>query len=351
MSNQNSNQKPLYLVMGAGSGTRLFPMSLPNAPKQFIKLENEYSLIQNTILRLPRSGDLVITTMEKYLDILKKQLAELKLNCEYTVVVVPETYNTAYSICVVSMLFEGRNIIAIPSDKIFDQTEFSSLMDLANDKLNKSGERILFIGKIPTYPATGFGYLECADDRVVRFVEKPCEQKAFEYIKSGKYYWNCGILGFSTNTLNKKYLEHRKDIVKMCEKALSNAVITSEGSNIGIIKLSKEGQIYGNGVEDVSIDYAINEKLKEGEMSFIPFNGKLLDVGSWNSIHDMLDKNENNINKTDKCKSYKSENCLVMTKKPIYINGIKNLVIIETDECIMISDINKTQDVKTLVNL
>ena len=70
MSKQNDTMclTPIYLVMAAGSGTRLFPMSLPNAPKQFIKLENEYSLIQNTILRLPRSGDLVITTMEKYLD-------------------------------------------------------------------------------------------------------------------------------------------------------------------------------------------------------------------------------------------------------------------------------------------
>ena len=338
--------KTLHVILCAGSGTRLFPMSNKNTPKQFLKLENKLSLLQNTVMRLSQYSELVITTMQKYIDILEKQLTELNLPIKYTIVIVPESYNTAHAICAVSLLFKNRKIIAIPSDKIFNQEEFGKLMDSADEVLEKNLDKILFFGIRPTYAATGFGYLEYRDSKIERFIEKPTLEKATEYLKSSTYYWNGGMIGFVSDVMNTKYQTHRSDIIKICEDATKN-ILTTENKDVKLIKLGETDKK----VEDISIDYAINEKLKSTEMSFITFDGKWSDVGSWNSVYDILDKNSDGINKSALYKNYGSKNCLIMTKKPIYLNGVSDLVVIETDECFLISHLDKSQDIKKLLSV
>jgi mannose-1-phosphate guanylyltransferase / mannose-6-phosphate isomerase len=340
--------EPIHVILCAGSGTRLFPMSNKKVPKQFLKLENKYSLVQNTVLRMSQYPELVITTMAKYVEILTEQLNELGLKTKYTIVVVPESYNTAYSICAVSLLFENRKIIAIPSDKIFNQDEFAKLMETANNTLQKNLDKVLFFGIKPTYPATGFGYLEQKGDLVVRFVEKPTVEKAKEYIESGKYFWNGGMIGFVSEVLNDKYRVHRPDILKICKHAVENS-LTLGGSKFKLIYVDHEKPC--GDVEDISIDYAINEKLREGEMSLVTFSGKWADVGSWNSVHDVLEKDEKKINKSAVVKNYNSGNCLIMTKKPVYLNGVSDLILVETDDCILVSHMDKSQDIKKLLAL
>ncbi|AYV78519.1 MAG: mannose-1-phosphate guanylyltransferase/mannose-6-phosphate isomerase [Edafosvirus sp.] len=338
--------QPIHLILCAGSGTRLFPLSTKYVPKQFLKLENDYSLLQNTVLRLSQYPELAITTMQKYLNILEEQLAELNLKCKYTVIVVPETYNTAYSICAVSLLFKERKIIAIPSDKIFIQDEFAKLMESASIILEKESNKVLLFGIKPTYPATGFGYLECKGNQVIKFIEKPSLEKATEYLANGTHYWNGGMLGFASEVMNKMYWAYRPDIIKLCDQATKNSIET-ENKNVKLITLAETL----DPVEDISIDYAINEKLSTDQMSLITFSGKWSDVGSWNSVYDILEKDGSGINKSAKCKNYKSDNCLLMTKKPIYLNGVSNLVIVESDECILISGMDKSQDIKKLLSL
>lgn len=338
--------KPIHVILCAGSGSRLFPMSHGNMPKQFLKLENNFSLIQNTVNRMSQFPELVITTMEKYKNTLIQQLDELNLKCKFTIIVVPETYNTAYSICAVSELFKERKLIVIPSDKIFNQDEFGKLMESANDMLDKKPNNVLFFGIKPTYPATGFGYLECEDDQVVKFIEKPNLEMAKEYLKNKDFYWNGGMLGFKSNILNKIYLEIRPDIKKICQAAIKDVAVT-ENKNVKIIKLTDPT----DKVEDISIDYAINEKLCRNQMSLIPFEGKWSDVGSWNSVYDVKEKNDDGINESAKCKANDSKKCLVMTKKQVYLNGVSNLVIVETDDSILISNMDKSQDIKKLLSL
>lgn len=337
--------EPLHLILCAGSGTRLFPLSNNKMPKQFLRIENDYSLVQNTILRMSQFPELVITTMHKYLDILESQLAELKLNCKYTIVVVPETYNTAYSICAVSLLFKDRKIIAIPSDKIFKQNEFNDLMESAKTVLNNRPENILFIGIKPTYPSTAFGYLKVCGDNVAKFVEKPSFEKAKEFIENNQYYWNGGMIGFSSPILINAYETYRPDILRICEDATNR----SEENNNKKIRLITLG-ITNEYVEDISIDYAINEKLSMEKMSFLSFDGQWSDVGSWNSVYDVLEKNEDGINITANYKSYNSKNCLIITDKQVFLNGMSNIVLIETDDKILLSDMDKSQDIKKLLS-
>lgn len=333
--------EPIHVILCAGSGSRLFPLSNENIPKQFLKLENEYSLIQNTVKRMSQFPELVITTMQKYLHILEQQLEQLELACKYTIVIVPESYNTAHSICALSLLFKGRKIIAIPCDKIFIQDEFGKLMKSANQVLDKEPDSVLFFGIKPTYPATAFGYLECENDQVVKFIEKPTLQKATEFLEEGNYYWNGGMIGFLSDTMNGIYLIHRPDIVKICNKAIKNLVI-SENEIVKLIKLSDTS----DNVEDISIDYAINEKLCKDQMSLITFQGRWDDIGSWNSVYDVVQKNSDGINKSANYKNYNSSNCLIITNKPIYLNGVSDLIFIETDECLLLSNLNEAQDIK-----
>jgi mannose-1-phosphate guanylyltransferase/mannose-6-phosphate isomerase len=338
--------QPLYAILSAGSGTRLFPMSNKNVPKQFLKLENKYSLLQNTVLRMSQHKEIVITTLHKYNKVLCEQLNELNLTCKFIIVYVPESYNTAYSICALSLLFKNRKIIAVPSDKIFNQDEFSKLMESANKILDENLDKILFFGIKPTYAATGFGYLECRNNKLIKFVEKPTLEKANEYLKDGNHYWNGGMLGFVTNVLAEKYLTYRPDILEVCKSAVEKLIVMYD-KNLAGYDLGNPDE--NDKIEDISIDYAINEKLKENEMSLIIFSGKWSDVGSWNSVYDILEKNSDGINKNANYKNYNSSKCLVMTKKPVYLNGVSNLVLIETDECFLVSHLDKSQDIKKLL--
>ena len=342
----------VHLIMAAGSGSRLFPMSTKSQPKQFIKLENDFSLLQNTVKRLSHHPELVITTMEKYKGTLASQLEELKLECKFTIIVVPETYNTAYSICAASQLFKGRKIIAIPSDKVFDSEEFKTLMEAANRILTTKPDKVLLFGIKPTYPATGFGYLETKGDQVVRFVEKPCLEEAKRYLETGNYYWNGGMLGFTAEIMNSLCGKHRPDIMKVCNIATSESVVVGF-KGMTVIRLSDRVD-FGLAIEDISIDYAITERLLSDEMTFLPYEGKWIDIGSWKSVYDFLPKTEEGINKSCHvtCKSYNSRNCLVLSKMPVYLNGVTDLVVVVADDgTIMISHKDKTQDVKRLICL
>lgn len=335
----------IYVILAAGSGNRLFPLSCQNIPKQFLKLENEYSLLQNTVRRMSQFTELVITTKQRYLNIMEQQLLELNLPCKYTIIIVPESYNTAYSICAISLLFKNKKIITIPCDKVFNQNEFVNIMKSADELLDKKPNNILFFGIKPYYAATEFGYLECENDSIVRFIEKPTREKAMEFFKKDNYYWNGGMLGFLPNTLKEVYLTHRQDILKICTEATLNSTI-SENSIVKLIKLADTN----NKVEDISIDYAINEKLSKDQMSLIIFQGKWSDIGSWNNVYNIMEKNDDGINKSASCINHKSHDCLIISKKPVYLNNVSNLVFIETDDNILISNMDNTQDIKYLLN-
>lgn len=340
----------IIAILCGGGGTRLFPKSNDKSPKQFLRLENEYSLLQNTILRLSKYKQMVLVSNEKHVDLLKTQLVEINQllteKITFTIILEPYARNTCPAISIVAQMFPHNNVIVMPSDHIYDEATIVATIKLAEDKLIATSDKIVVLGIQPTRPETGYGYLLCENNTVSKFIEKPSLDKAIEYLQAGNYYWNSGIVGFNSQTMNSLIKLYEPVTFNKCHEILSmnnELLICNEH-----VKISLLDNIYKD-TRSISIDFAIMEKLNQSQMNLIVYKGRWNDIGSWLSVHEIKEHDQNSINKDAIFKNYNSSRCLIIANKKVYLNGVSNLAIIETDDAIMISHIDKSQDVKKLL--
>lgn len=338
--------KIMPVILCGGMGTRLFPLSRNNIPKQFLYLENNgLSLLQNTILRLTESGinEICLMSNAKYLNILNNQLIELNnlKNIKFHIFLEPSSRNTFPAIYFMLNYFYNNNdnyftnLLFLPSDHIYDKNEFNCLIN----NFNKNNQATL-VGIKPTYPETGYGYIYTNNDDVIEFKEKPCLEIAEKYLLNENYYWNSGMFLFNKNilsTVNKLYpdiADEITNIVYMSKNIILNTPVFDENN----IKTTYIHNDYNN-MENISIDYAVIEKLNNIKM--IKYDGVWSDIGSYNSL----------IKLSNQYIGYKSENNYVNAKKQIVMANVNNVSLIETDDCILVSDLNKSQDIKNLYEI
>jgi mannose-1-phosphate guanylyltransferase len=328
------------VILCGGSGTRLFPLSRKKTPKQFLNLVDENkSMFQMTLERankIDNRGHLYIVCNMEHFHLVVEQVRNIK---DYTIITEPIGRNTAPAICIIGQLCKSDYFLVLSSDHIWDDTVFCKSVKEAQ---NINSETIVVFGIHPTHPETGYGYLYHEGNQLKKFVEKPCLEKAQEFLKHGNYLWNSGNFLFHTQYIQKEFKTHCPDIVKQAEIVLSHSLFTDN-----IVHLDKEEF---SQIRDESIDYAIMEHQKN--CSVVPYKGNWSDIGSFSSLFDISDKDENNnVFDGDNIISFQSSGNLVKTttKKIICLSNVDKLTVVETDDVLYIGDLEESQNVKKIV--
>ncbi len=344
------------LIMAGGKGTRLWPLSREQKPKQFQKLISDRTLLQDTFSRLLEAvkcvSDIYVATNERYYDEVVKELP--KLNKE-NIIKEPANRDTASCVAlacaVIGKKYPEETLAVLPSDHLIKKTKnlIKAIGD-ADKFLEKNPETLLTLAIIPASPDTGFGYIQkdgllstvnkTKVYSVQRFVEKPDARHAKKFIKSGDYFWNAGIYIGKIANLIEQYKNYIPDTYKRI-KRLQGAAGTTEFENV----LSKE---YCK-MDKISFDYGISENVKN--FGVIPADLGWSDIGSWAVLKDSLTgKNNKNFVKAAHL-DIGSKDLLVYgsPRKLIATVGLKGLIIVDTPDVILICDKSQSQDVKKIV--
>ena len=333
------------LIMAGGKGTRFWPKSTEEKPKQFINLIGDKTMLQITIERINKIiplENIFICTSEKYAYIVKEQLPKLN---ERNIILEPCARNTAPCILLSTLyikeLYKDANIIVLPSDHIIGNVDqFLNVIESGNDFINQNKDGIVTIGIMPTRPETGYGYIKKdgivtninSNDivKVEKFVEKPNLERALEYLKEQKYLWNAGMFIFNTNYMIQEFKNNLHDMYN------NLSTLPSIKDDNYYVKLK---EIYEN-CEKVSIDYGIIEK--SNNIYVIPSEFGWDDVGTWESIGRYVDNDSNgNIIKGDVVID-NAKNCIVYgNDKKIILVDIDDIFCVDSDEVIIVGKRDK----------
>lgn len=341
------------VILSGGSGSRLWPLSRKQYPKQFLALTGEHTLFQQTLSRLVFEGmePPVVVSNQEHRFIVQEQLEELSLKTQ-SILLEPFGRNTAPAVAIAAMklMAEGRDelLLILPADHVIeDQRAFQRALALATNAAEK-GEMVLF-GVPANRPETGYGYIKAGDERglpdgvirVERFIEKPDETRARQFVEDGGYFWNSGMFLFRASRFLEELKKHDADIYDTCLLALERS--QHDGELISIDAATFEC------CPDNSIDYAVMEKTRRA--CVVPLSAGWNDVGSWSSIWEVHDKDDDGNVTMGDVMVHDSHNCLVHGNgKLVSVIGLEDIVVVETKDAMMIAHKDRVQDVKKVVN-
>ncbi len=344
------------VILSGGSGSRLWPLSRKQYPKQFLALTGQHSLFQQTLQRLNVEGmdaPLVVCNVEHRF-IVNEQLARMGITPQ-SLLLEPFGRNTAPAIALAALrlIAEGRDdlILVLPADHVInDEPALREVLKLARTAAEE-GEMVLF-GVPATTPETGFGYIKVDRDesgeglppgtyRVTQFVEKPDAMRASEYVRSGDHYWNSGMFLFRASRYLEELRTHEPDIYDTCVLTLERSEVSGE---VVIIDPSAF-----ECCPDNSIDYAVMEKTSRA--CVVPMSAGWSDIGSWSSLWDVQEKdNDGNVLKGDVVAHNSHHSFVHGTSRLVTLIGVDDVVVVETKDAVMIAKKDAVQDVKKLVN-
>ncbi len=340
------------LILAGGSGTRLWPLSRKNFPKQFLKLGENISLLQQTIKRLLNifsPEDIIVMTNNEYKFHVISDLNSIS-NSKKTVnniILEPVGRNTAPAIalgikyCIEKLGTSEDEVLFIsPSDHMIRPDEkFSEYIKLA-EEISRKGYIVTF-GLKPTRPETGYGYIKAEPKvnkknkgyfKVEKFTEKPDTKTAEKYIKDGHYYWNSGMFAFKIRTMLKEFKKYAPDITNMFELGFDDMVAKFDE------------------MPDISIDYSIAEK--SDKMTVLPLDVYWNDIGSWDSLYDVAEKDEKgNVKMGDIITVDTRDTLIISNKRLISTIGIEGCLIIDTDDAVLVAKKGETQKVREIVRI
>jgi mannose-1-phosphate guanylyltransferase / mannose-6-phosphate isomerase len=348
------------VILAGGGGTRLWPLSREHYPKQFLKLFDDNTLLQNTLLRLDGLNlnadilDPVIICNEAHRFLVAEQSAQISRNIS-RIILEPKGKNTAPALTVASLNNEDAIIVMMPADHIIGKIDlFHDAICAGVEMANK--DYLVTFGIKPDAPETGYGYIHMGEkvdsinEQEIRaisgFKEKPELSIAEDYLQSGDYLWNSGIFMMKASVWLEKINQYQSDIYDACIDAFNN------GETDGLFfRLDEEAFLKS---PDDSIDYAVMEKLAEANdshLAVIPIDVGWSDVGAWSSVWDINDKDDDYNHIEGDVIAEQTKNCLIRSERGLIVTiGCEDMVIIDTDDAIMIADKSKTQDVKKVVD-
>ena len=334
------------VILAGGKGTRLWPLSRELMPKQFIKLFDDRSLFQRTIERallFSKPSEIFIVTNEAYKFRILDDLRELGIELPgENILLEPMAKNTLPAILWATLKIEedfGDSVVAVlPSDHVIEVNDAYREAFENAEKLAKS--HLVTFGIKPTRPHTGYGYIKPGEMigelgyRVAEFKEKPDLETAKRYVESG-YYWNSGMFAFSTSLFIEEVRKHAPDVWEAFE----------EGGDIE--------EVYKRAPE-ISIDYGVMEKTDKAAV--VPLNTFWSDLGSFDAIYEVLEKDEdgNAVKVSGHGAEYinlSSRGNLVMTKRLTATIGVEDMIIVDTDDALLIAQRGEAQRVKEVFRI
>lgn len=340
------------LIMAGGKGTRFWPLSTEEKPKQFLNLIGEETMIQMTVNRIKPIIPIervFVCTGEMYVDLVKEQLPELP---EQNIIIEPEGRNTAPCIAlsafVIKKYYKDANMIVLPSDHLIsDEDEFRNVIKNADEFVKANKEAIITLGMEPTRPETGYGYIRYGKDekeinshkviKVDAFVEKPNKEKAEAYIKEGNYLWNGGMFLWSADNILNQIEKYSNDTYKALK-------------DIEIVANEEIQELINNNyhkTEAISIDYAVMEK--SDSIYVVPSRFGWDDVGSWEALDRYREKDDKGNVLVGSAKVVDSHgNLVISSSHDIVVEGLKDIYVIENDGKILVGHKSNVANVKEL---
>lgn len=336
------------VIMAGGVGSRFWPLSTPEYPKQFIDILGcGRTLIQLTVDRFKgicRDENFWIVTNENYVDIVRKQLPSIPVN---HILAEPAARNTAP--CIAWACWNIRkenpnaNVVVTPADAVvMNVEEFCRVINNALD-FTKDKDAIVTIGIKPSRPETGYGYVEASYNikgeicKVKEFKEKPDLQTAQTYLENGNYLWNAGIFVWNVNTIVQSITKYKSNIAE----DMDNIITT------GNVK-----EIFPQ-CEKISIDFAVMEPAsKENKVFTHPADFGWSDLGNWASLHDKLQKDEHANASIGNVRFFECNDCVVHTEdaKKVVLQGLDGYIVSEKNGQLLICKRSEEQRIKEFNN-
>lgn len=339
------------VILSGGSGTRLWPLSRSSMPKQFIPLVSEKTMIQETVLRLKnvQAEDPIVVCNEQHRFIIAEQLLEIGIK-NPSIVLEPMARNTAPAIAAACLQAQRRHpgcvVVVLPSDHNIKNIDvFGKAIETASkEALNGS---LVTFGIKPTFAATGYGYIQAESDfskaevlSIKKFVEKPDLETAKSYLESGDYSWNSGMFIFKAES----FLEELKNLNPEIYAATAKSFDAAKASD-SFLYLEKDAFAQN---PSISIDYAVMEKTKKGKV--VSLDAGWSDVGSWNSLWDISEKDaDNNVLQGD-IVVLDAQNSYVRSKgRTVALIGLSDVIVVDTNDTLLVASKAKSEKVKDIV--
>ena len=340
------------VLLCGGVGSRLWPVSRQGRPKQYLNLIGENSLLQQTLKRIngvEQSAPIIVCN-EEHRFLVAEQLRQLGITAP-TIILEPEGKNTAPAIALAALAASASdpdvNLLVLPADHYVGKPV--ALIDAIEKASSASAQgKLVTFGLVPSRPETGYGYIKRGEalapevSVLEQFVEKPDQRTAEGYIASGDYLWNSGMFMFTAGRFLESLAEFQPDMAQVCERAMQRAE-----RDMDFIR--PDAEVFGTCPSD-SIDYAVMEHTPEGAV--VSLDCDWSDIGAWSALWEAGDQDAaGNVTQGDVVLN-KTQNSYVRSQsRLVTTTGVKDLVVVETADAVMVADRHSVQDVKELVNL
>ena len=344
-----SGKKIVPVILSGGSGVRLWPLSTPAHPKQFHALVSGKTLFQEAVERskaLPSSAAPIVVCNESHEEFVTTDLSEMGVS-PLVVIQEPLGRNTAPAICAAAIVAQREvpeaQLLVLAADHMIENRPAFEAAVAAAVEASQQGYLVTF-GVVPDRPETGYGYLRTGAahgtwTELAQFVEKPDFETAKAYFDSGEFLWNSGMFLMSARLFLAELAEFEPDMLQAVQKALDEAE-----EHRGNLRL-------GPSFRDCpanSIDYAVMERTSKAAV--VPLDAGWSDVGSWSALRQMCRKNEQgNVLHGDVIASNLRASYVHASSKRIAVAGLDNVVIVETDDTILVMSESESQNVKSLM--
>lgn len=344
------------LIMAGGKGTRFWPLSTEENPKQFLNLVGNESMIQMTVNRLksiiPMERIFVVTD-QKYEKLVNEHLTELPSE---NIIIEPMGMNTAPCIALSAMLIEKKfpnaTLAVLPSDHLIEnEALFQTTLQAADLYVEMNPQAIVTLGMEVTRPEVGYGYIKYQDElnslydlsirQVDKFVEKPDIETAKRYMDEGCYLWNGGMFIWKTQNIISLTKQHLSSTYKLLAEIANSS---SAEFNQKLYELYPQ-------VESISVDYGIMERAEQ--ICVIPSSFGWDDIGSWLSLERYRETDEHDNILDGEIKALNSKGNIIVSKtKPMVLCGVEDLILVETDEVVMVmkkEDVGRISELRTSI--
>ena len=339
------------VILSGGAGTRLWPLSRELYPKQLLRLVAERTMLQETVARtegLPGLAPPIVVCNENHRFMVAEQLRELG-TAPQAIVLEPQGRNTAPAAAIAALLVSGGAdadpvLLVLPADHVITDVPAFQAAVAVGRVAAESGSLVTF-GVVPDRAETGYGYIRRGAGpgpafSVAKFVEKPDSATARGYVESGEYYWNSGMFMFRASAYLAELGRYAPAMLAACRAALAAA-----GRDLDFLRLP--AQEFASCPSD-SIDYAVMERTNRAVV--VPLAAGWSDVGSWAALADALPRDaEGNVTAGDVLTEDSSGCYLHSTSRLVAAVGLRDHVVVETKDAVLVAPRDRVQDVKELV--
>lgn len=339
------------VILSGGSGTRLWPLSRGVYPKQFLPLVSNKTMVQETILRLEGLEHLqapIAVCNENHRFMMAEQLWEIGAQ-PAAIILEPVGKNTAPAVALAALTAKNPDdiLLVLPADHVIEDVSAFHEAVLKAGQLAEQGYLVTF-GIVPSAAETGYGYIKRSGEniadafKVAEFVEKPSVDVAERYVASGEYYWNSGMFTFQAGRYLAELEKYAPEILAACRRSFADAETDAD-----FVRINAE--MFSQCPSD-SIDYAVMEKTDKAVV--IPLDAHWNDVGSWSALWEVREKDNYGNALAGDVIAIDTENSFIhSSNKLVAAIGVQDMIIIETDDAVMIAPKDRVQDVKEIVKV